>query len=118
MKPVKYSSDQTTKIDLGTKIIYKYPSPTKEYDIGRMVVNGRNPQGENTYFIESGCDFVIYVIKGSGKVFAGDNVYEVVVDDVVFVPKGNTFAVDGQMEYITVDVPAYYPEQSSEITLT
>lgn len=115
MQPVKYSQNDTNKIDLNTKIIYKYPTPTKLFDIGRMVLNGRHPEDKETFVLEKDCDFVMYIIKGSGKVFAGESIFDVQVDDVVFVPKGNKFAVEGEMEYITVDVPAFYPEQSSEV---
>lgn len=89
-----HTQNDTNKIDLGTKVIFKYPSPTKIFDIGRMVVNGRNPEG---------------------KIYAGDDVFDVKINDVVLVPKGNKFAAEGKMEYITVDVPAFYLEQSTEI---
>ncbi len=115
MKPVKYSHKDTNKIDLGTKVIYKYPTPTKEFDIARMVVKGRNPEKKNKYLLEHGCDFVIYIIKGVGKVYAGKEIFDVKLNDVVFVPKENKFAVEGNFEYITVDVPAFYLEQSEEI---
>lgn len=115
MKPVKYTPNETSKIDLGTKIIYKYPTLTKEFDIARMVVKGRHPEGKNKYILEHGCSFVVYIIKGSGKIYAGKDVFGVKVGDVVFVPKENKFAVEGEMEYVTVDVPAFYLEQSEEI---
>lgn len=115
MKPAKYHSSDTTKIDLGTKTIFKYPTPTKSMDIAHMVVNGRNPVEKDTFLIEHECQFVIYVIKGSGKVYAGDEVFEVGVGDVVFVPTDNKFAVEGNMEYITVDNPAFFPEQAEEV---
>lgn len=113
MKPIKYSHKDTNKINLGTKIIYKYP--TKKFDIARMVVNGRNPKYKNKFLLEHKCSFVIYIIKGNGTVYAGDGVFNVGINDVVFVPKENKFAVEGNFEYITVDVPAFYLEQSEKI---
>lgn len=115
MKAKKYSPKETDKIDLGTKVIYKYSTPTKEMDIGRMVVKGRHPKKKNQFILEHDCQFVVYVIKGKGKIFAGDDTFSVRVGDVVFVPKENKFAVEGDLEYITVDVPAFYPEQHEEI---
>jgi len=117
MKPAKYSSSDTTTIDLGTKTIHKYPTPTKSMDIARMVVNGRNPVVKDTFLIEHECQFVIYVIKGSGTIYAGDEVFKVGVGDVVFVPTNNRFAAEGSMEYITVDNPAFFLEQSEEVKL-
>ena len=115
MKPVKYSFKDINKIDLGTKVIFKYPTPMKIMDIARMVVRGRHPQGETKFLLEHDCNFVIYVIKGKGIIYAGDEVYKVKVNDVVFVPKENKFAAEGEMEYITVDSPAFNMEQSEEI---
>jgi mannose-6-phosphate isomerase-like protein (cupin superfamily) len=92
MKPTKYSVKDTNKIDLGTKVIHKYPNPTKDFDIGKMVVNGRHPQKANTFALESACSFVMYILKGSGKVYADDNVFDVEVEDVVFMPNNCKFA--------------------------
>jgi mannose-6-phosphate isomerase-like protein (cupin superfamily) len=115
MKSVKYSSNEAKKIDLGTKVIYKYPTPTKDMDIGLMVVKGRHPKDEKTFILETGCQFVMYVTKGGGIVYSGEEKYEVKVGDVVFVPTNNKFAAEGDMEYVTVDCPAFYTEQSKEI---
>lgn len=115
MKPIKYTTKDTIEINLGSKVIFKYPSPDKSMDIGLMVVKGRHPENKRTFILEHGCSFVMYVTKGNGIVYAGNEKFDVVVGDVVFVPKENKFAVDGEFEYITVDTPAFYPEQSDEI---
>ena len=49
MKPIKYTFKQANKIDLGTKAIYKYSTPTKLFDIAKMVVNGRHPKKEGSF---------------------------------------------------------------------
>lgn len=116
MKPTKYTKSETNKIDLGTKIIFKYPTPTKLMDVGKMVVNGRNPQKEGSFILEKECSFIMYILSGKGRVFAGDEIFDVVAEDVVFVPKENKFAVEGNFEYITFDSPAFYMEQSEEVT--
>ena len=115
MKPVKYSVSDAKKIDLGTKQIFKYPTPTKEMDIGRMVVRGRHPEDPKKFMIGHEVSFVIYVLKGSGKIYAGEETFDLKAGDVVFVPKENKYAVEGDMEYITFDSPAFFPEQSEEI---
>ncbi|MBP7837087.1 hypothetical protein KA021_00090 [Candidatus Saccharibacteria bacterium] len=115
MKYVKFTSSDTEKIDLGSKIIFKYPSPTVDFDIGRMVINGRHPEYPNTFLVEDACSFVIYVISGAGKVYVDDETFEVTAQDVIFVPNKTRFAVEGVFEYITFDSPGYYPEQSNEI---
>lgn len=116
MRPIKYTFAQTDKIDLDTKVIYKYPTPTKLFDIGRMVVKGRHPKDADVFILEHECNFVMYILSGNGRVFAGGEVFKVKPEDVVFVPAKNKFAVEGDLEYITFDAPAFYPEQSEEIT--
>ena len=117
MKPIKYSPGKATVINLGTKIIYKFPTRTKLFDIAHMVVNGRHPENPKEFILESDCHFMIYVIKGKGKIYVGDNIFQVVVGDVIDVPPGNKFACEGKgFEYITFDAPAFYPEQSEIIT--
>ncbi len=115
IKPSKYSHRETNKVELGTKIIYQYPTPTKSLGIARMVVDGRHPNDKSTFIIEHKCQFVIYITKGTGVIYAGDEEFPVGVGDVVFVPVENRFAVEGKMEYITVDNPAFFPEQVDEI---
>jgi mannose-6-phosphate isomerase-like protein (cupin superfamily) len=115
MKPTKYSKKDITKIDLGTKTILKYPTSTKLMDVAKMVVRGRHPQKENAFINEKECNFIMYITSGKGTVYAGDEVFEVTEEDVVIVPKGNDFAVEGELEYITFDTPAFYLEQATEI---
>lgn len=117
MKAQKYTLKETNKIDLGTKVIYKYPTPTKEFDIAKMVVKGRHPVEPNKFILEHKCQFVICVIKGKGRIYAGEETFDVAEGDVVFVPTDNKFATEGDMEYVTVDVPAFFIEQSEEITV-
>ncbi|MCK5177172.1 MAG: hypothetical protein KAQ92_05590 [Candidatus Aenigmarchaeota archaeon] len=115
MKPKKITFRETQKIDLETKLIHKFPLPTKSMSISYMVVNGRHPQGNNNFAIENDCTFVIYITKGNGIIYAGEEKFAVEIGDVIFVPNGNKFAVEGKLEYVTIDTPSWYPEQSKEI---
>lgn len=117
MQPQKYTSNETTTIDLGTKVIYKYPTPLDQCDVGKMVIHGRHPVGANSFIVEHECSFIMYILSGNGRVYAGDTTFEVKPEDVVFVPHGNQFAVEGDFSYITFDTPAYFPDQSEEITV-
>lgn len=115
MRPQKISKKQIEKIDLGSKVIHEYPLKTRLMSVAYMVVKGRHPKGKNKFLLEYDCAFIMYLTKGKGKVYAGEEVFDVKVGDVVFVPVENRFAVEGDMEYVTVDTPAFYPEQSEEI---
>ena len=101
-----------------SKIIYKYPTPTKNLDIGYMIVKGRHPKNPNTFIIEHECSFLIYIIKGKGTVYTGEQKFLIKEKDVVFVPANTKFAVEGNVEYVTVDSPAFHPEQSEEINVS
>jgi len=53
-------------------------------------------------------------IKGKGKMYVGDEIYEVSEGDCVDVPAGTKFAAEGyNFEYITAESPAWYPEQAT-----
>ena len=68
-------------------------------------------------FIEHDCQFIIYVTKGSGKIYAGEEIFDVEVGDTVYVSTENKFVAEGQsFEYITIETPAWYPEQTEIIS--
>ena len=117
MKPVKYSTKDTKKTNFGSKIIYKYPTPTKNADIGHMLVNGRHPKNARSFMMNQVCSFVIFITKGTGTIYAGDEIFNVKPEDVVFIPAKNKYAVEGNFEYVTVDFPSWYPEQYSEVQI-
>ena len=117
MKPQKFTFKDIKKIDLKTKIIYKYPTLSKLLELNYMVVNGRHPENKDEYVIEYDCQFVIYITKGVGKIYAGDEIFNVKIGDVVYVPTENKFAAEGNnFEYITIDTPAWYPEQAEIVS--
>lgn len=118
MKAIKISEKDSKKIRLGAaKTIYKYELPTKLFDIAKMEVHGRHPENPTRVILEKDCNFVMYVTKGGGKYFINGEEIRVEEGDVVYVPAGSIFACEGDFEYITVDVPAYYPEQSEEVEI-
>ena len=117
MKPLKYSPTETDQINLDTKTIFEYPNFSENMSVANMVVNGRHPEEENTFTLEHECQFVMYVVKGNGTVYAGDEIFEVKENDVVYVPVKNKFAVEGSLEYITFVNPAFFPEQVEELVI-
>ena len=117
MKPQKFTFKNAKKVDLKTKIIYKYPSLSKLLELNYMVVNGRHPENKDEYVVEHDCQFIVYVTKGSGKIYAGDEIFNVETGDVVHVPAENKFAAEGKIfEYVTIDTPAWYTEQAEIIS--
>jgi len=118
MKPKKFTFKDARKVDLGTKVIYKYPTLSRLLELNHMKVNGRHPEKKDEYILEHDCQFIVYVIRGKGKIYAGDEVFSVKVSDAVYVPTENKFAAEGKnFEYITVETPAWYPEQAEIISV-
>ena len=111
MKPIKVSKDEASTIDGGNKEIHPYNFPSKDFSVARMVLKGRFPEEEDTYSLERDCSFVLSVTKGSASIVAGEETFEVSEGDVVHVPKGNKFSIEGDIEYVTFVTPAFYPDQ-------
>jgi mannose-6-phosphate isomerase-like protein (cupin superfamily) len=104
--------DQAKIVDLGTKIIRKHTSEDKHLEINHMTLNGRTPEKVGTFLCETKVHFMVYVTKGSGKIFRGEDSFEVSEGDSVDVPPGVKFAAEGNFEYITAESPAWYVEQA------
>lgn len=116
MKAKKFAPADTRIVDLGTKIIYNYPSLPRLVELNHMVVNGRHPEDENKYVLEHDCQFILHVIRAEGKIYAGNEIFDVDVGDVVHVPTNTKFAAEGEgFEYITANVPAWYPDQAEVV---
>ena len=103
-------------VDKGTKRIKKYTAPDKSLEINHMILNGRTPEKEGTFLCETKVHFMVFIIKGEGKIYVGEEIYEIREGDCVDVPAGTKFAAEGyNFEYITVESPAWYPEQATII---
>lgn len=104
--------EQAKIVNLGTKIIKKYTSSDKQLEINHMTLNGRTPEKAGTFLCETKVHFMVYVIKGSGRMFCGEDIFEVSEGDSIDVPSGIKFAAEGSFEYITAESPAWYQEQA------
>lgn len=105
--------DQAKIVNLGSKIIRKYTASDRSLEINHMTIKGRHPEIENHFIFETGVSFMVYILKGTGTLYVGDNEYEVGPEDVVYVPKSTKYAVESDnLEYLTVESPAWYSEQA------
>ncbi|PIU42538.1 MAG: hypothetical protein COS98_02425 [Parcubacteria group bacterium CG07_land_8_20_14_0_80_35_11] len=106
--------DKAKIVDKGAKKIRKYTSPGRKLEINHMILNGRTPEREGTFLCETKVHFMVFVIKGNGKMYVGDEIFEVSEGDCVDVPAGTKFAAEGyDFEYITAESPAWYSEQAT-----
>ena len=105
--------DQAKIIDKGTKIIRNYTASDRQLEINHMILNGRTPEKEGTFLCETKVHFMVFIIKGRGKILCGNEIFDVEEGDCVDVPAGTKFAAEGyNFEYITAESPAWYPEQA------
>ena len=105
---------QAKIVDKGTKKIIKYTAPDKLLEINHMILNGRTPKKEGQFLCETKVYCMMFVIKGNGKMYVDNEVFEVSAGDCVDVPAGTKFAAEGyNFEYITAERPAWYPEQAT-----
>jgi len=113
IKIMLIKKNQAKIVDQGTKIIRKYTAPDRQLEINHMVLNGRTPEKEGTFLCETKLHFMVFVVKGKGKIFRGDEVFDVEEGDCVDVLPNTKFAAQGyDFEYITAESPAWYPEQA------
>ena len=105
--------DEAKIIDKGTKIIRKYTASDGQLEINHMILNGRTPEKEGEFLCETEIHFMVFVIKGEGKIFCGNDIFDVSEGDCIDVPKNTKFAAEGyNFEYITAENPAWYSEQA------
>ena len=105
--------DKAKIVDKGTKKIRKYTAPDRQLEINHMILNGRTPEKKGQFLCETKIHSMVFVIKGKGKIFCGEDVFEVSEGDCIDVPPKTKFAAEGyNFEYITAESPAWYPEQA------
>ncbi|MBP9817605.1 hypothetical protein KBC75_02485 [Candidatus Shapirobacteria bacterium] len=71
--------------------------------------------GHETKIIEHKCDFIYYILEGSG-IFEIDGQNEnFVPGDLVVVPAGSIFFYKGKCKMLLVTTPAFYIEQEETL---
>ncbi|MDP1722432.1 MAG: hypothetical protein Q8L37_04440 [Candidatus Gottesmanbacteria bacterium] len=100
-------------VDLGAKKIRKFISSDKQLEINYMTISGRHPENPDYFVYEIDVHFMVYILKGSGKIYCDDDVFDVFPGDIIDVPTKVRFATEGKnFEYLTFGYPAWYPEQA------
>lgn len=74
---------------------------------------GRYP--EKSYVVNEVCKELVYVIKGSGKLVAGNEVEKINQGDVVLLLPGEKYYFEAQLTMFMPCSPAWYPEQHKQI---
>ena len=93
-------------------LVYSYPSNNKNISIAFIKVNGRHPENNGEYFIETKCHLLFYFLKGLGKVMIKDQEFRVKSNDAVIVKSGDKYYLEGNFEYLVSTSPMYSPDQN------
>jgi len=72
-------------------------------------------KGHATTIIEHKCDFIYYVLEGSGH-FEIDGQRESCVEgDLVVIPADSKFRYVGKLKMLLITTPAFFPEQEETL---
>lgn len=106
------AENQLIRID-ANKIIKRYPSTSRVIEMNLMTLNGRSPINPDHFIYNTLVHFMVYVTKGKGMFYVDDAVFNASEGDVLDVPPKTRFAACGEdFEYVTVENPAFFLEQS------
>jgi len=72
-------------------------------------------KGHETTIIEHKCDFIYFILDGSGYFIINNEREEFKVGNLVVVPAGLPFTYKGNCRMLLITNPPYYPEQEETL---
>jgi mannose-6-phosphate isomerase-like protein (cupin superfamily) len=112
MKFIKLSSAEKFE-NSGECTVFEY-GKVNNIDGCVALINGKYPTQH--FILNNECDMVVYVVSGTGKVTSGDEVIELESDDVIFIPKQEKYAWEGDDLKLFISCnPAFTPDQYAEV---
>ncbi|MFA6090067.1 MAG: AraC family ligand binding domain-containing protein [Candidatus Woesearchaeota archaeon] len=79
------------------------------------VVIIKTDKGHETTLIEHECDFIYYILEGSGYFLINDQKEECTSGDLVVIPAGSKFRYVGKIKMLLISTPAFFPEQEETL---
>lgn len=79
------------------------------------VVQIETENGHETSIIEHKCDFIYYIVEGSGYFIINGQKENCDKDDLVVVPAGSKFRYVGKLRMLLITTPPFYPEQEETL---
>ncbi|MBI4973199.1 hypothetical protein HZC27_01170 [Candidatus Roizmanbacteria bacterium] len=71
--------------------------------------------GHETTIIEHKCDFIYYILEGSGYFEINGQREDFIQDDLVVIPAGSKFTYKGTCKMLLITTPAFFPEQEETL---
>ena len=89
--------------------------PTKELIATAEYILIDTEQGHQTEIVEHECDFVYYILNGSGEFIIEGNAFNCQSGDLVVIPRGTKFTYKRKLKMLLVVSPPFWPEQEKTI---
>ena len=114
MKFVIKQSEAKEFSENGVSTFFEYPFSFQNASLGVSEINGRYPQ--TGYDMDEEVEGIWYVEKGIGTIWIGGIEYSVEQGDIIHVPKGEKFWIEGNnLRLIVASSPLWHPEQHKHI---
>jgi len=90
--------------------VFDYPMSSRVIGIAFQKLDGRAP--EKGSFKNKVCKEIFYIINGKGKLFAKGKEHSLSKEDIYVAEAGTQHYLFGEnLEFITITLPNWYPEQ-------
>ena len=109
------SAASTTKLNFGSVEIDEYPRILDDLGFAHFKVKGRRPDAEGKAYLESACNFVLYVIEGSATMRINRGEISINKGDLVTVCAGTPWSLKGDVEYVVASTPPFSADQVQEV---
>lgn len=114
MKYIIKKSEAVTSQENGVSRFNEYQFPFKGASLGVSEINGRYPV--SGYDVDEQVEASWYVEKGTAKIWVGGSEYKVEPGDMIYVPAGEKFWIQGNsLKLIVCSSPTWTPEQHKHI---
>lgn len=91
----------------------EYPLNDKDINVAVIKLNGRYP--ETGRVMNTVCKELSYIIKGNGKLFVEDKIFEIEEGDVVLIEPNEKYYWEGNFTMFVPCTPAWTLEQHKAI---
>ena len=92
----------------------EYASPISTLTTGVSEIHGKYPA--SGFDVDEDVDASWYVVSGTGRIFVGDEVHKVAEGDIIFVPRGDKFWIEGDaLKLVVTSCPPWNPAQHKHV---
>ena len=91
-------------------VFHEYDLPFNKLSTGVSEINGRYP--ETGFDVDTEVEAVWYIVSGTGSIFVAGELYELTAGDMVMIPAGEKYWIEGkQLQLVVSSSPPWTPQQ-------